>query len=602
MESLLPVVPASLLSLGCLIVGTLFIVAVLLYLFRRRGWRGEDKENFRLESLKSASDASEDYILLVSRDYKVLYANRSAKMFYHFEESEILKNSSDVYRFYDKESKSWERLDELIHRHRRRKVDEQTVFQNLYLGLNMLGPVHMTIRSVGRGTAHHCDVIVIHNDSCEYRLMDQKFTNGLSGLPNRLKADKDITELIARYSQEREFALVAVELDEIYLLRSLVGYEEIERIISYIANALGEIVFDPKIHCYHLSYVTFLLVIEEPESDYSIYAVIQTFKELIKQRYSKSNRQYDLSFSFGVALYPAYKSFSDLVNASYRALAACREQGAGRIAFAGEEAGTETDHALLFNYEIGEGLEGRDFQLYFQPLVNAKDFSPVGAEVLIRWKDPDGGFRMPDTFIPVAENSGLIVEIGHYVLEESLKRLCYWYQAGFPPLLLNLNLSLRELEEPEFINRLAQLLQKYDIGSSQLKFEITEHAAMINPIMVREQMKKVHELGIGIALDDFGTGYSSFAYLAELPIDTLKIDRSFVTGILQDQSKQRIVASIAKLGHSLGMDIVAEGVERKEEARLLREYGLDILQGYYFSKPLPQLDFQYLLAHPELGV
>lgn len=595
-------VPTSTLMKGCLFVGILFIATLLLWFFLFQGKRSDEEEHFQIESLKSAGDTSEEYMLIVSRNYKVLYANRSAKMHYHFEEFEPLKNSLDVYRFYDKDSKSWECLDELIHHHRRRKVDEQTVFQNLYFGQNKLGPVHVAIRSVGRGTSHHRDVIVIHNDSCEYRLMDQKFTNGLSGLPNRLKADKEITELIARYSQEREFAFVAVELDEIYLLRSLVGYKEVEKIISYIANALGEIVYDPKIRCYHLSYVTFLLVIEEPESESSIYATIQTFKDLMKQRYSRSEGERDLSFSFGVAFYPAYKSFSDLVNASYRALAKSREQGTGRIAFAGEEACAETDRTLLFNHAIEKGLEDRDFQLFFQPLVNAKDFSLVGAEVLIRWNDPDEGLRMPDAFIPVAEKSGLIVEIGRYVLEESLRRLSYWYQAGFPPLLLNLNLSLRELEEPEFINRLTRLLQKYDIGSSQLKFEITEHAAMINPMLVQDQLKKIHELGIGIALDDFGTGYSSFSYLAELPIDTLKIDRSFVSGMLQDQSKQHIVASIAKLGHSLGMDIVAEGVEREEEARLLKEYGLDILQGYHFSKPLPQLDFQYLLAHPEHGV
>jgi EAL domain-containing protein (putative c-di-GMP-specific phosphodiesterase class I) len=141
------------------------------------------------------------------------------------------------------------------------------------------------------------------------------------------------------------------------------------------------------------------------------------------------------------------------------------------------------------------------------------------------------------------------------------------------------------------------MLYQYQTGESRLKFEITEHTTMLNPTIALQKLNEIRQLGIGISLDDFGTGYSSFAHLAEFPIETLKIDRSFVSGMTRDSGKQHIVNTITKLGHSLGMSIVAEGVETKEEAILLESYGVDYLQGYYFSRPLPQLEFQYLLSH-----
>jgi EAL domain-containing protein (putative c-di-GMP-specific phosphodiesterase class I) len=159
------------------------------------------------------------------------------------------------------------------------------------------------------------------------------------------------------------------------------------------------------------------------------------------------------------------------------------------------------------------------------------------------------------------------------------------------------NLSLRELENQDFLTHLVKTLSRYEIGDSRLKFEITEYATTLNPVQAKRTLEEIRQLGIGISLDDFGTGYSSFAHLAEFPIETLKIDRSFVTNMVKDPGKRHIVSTMTKLGHSLGMNIVAEGVESRQEADLLAQMGVDYLQGFYFSKPLPQLEFQYLLSH-----
>jgi EAL domain-containing protein (putative c-di-GMP-specific phosphodiesterase class I) len=288
-----------------------------------------------------------------------------------------------------------------------------------------------------------------------------------------------------------------------------------------------------------------------------------------------------------------------LVNSAFSALAKAQDAGHGHTVMAEKYQEHKVDQELSMINDMEKAIEDKEFKLYFQPLYNSKDFSLGGAEVLLRWIHPKRGFVPPDAFIPIAEKSGLILDIGRYVLEETLRLLGTWKFFGFPPIILNINMSLKELEDENFIVNLQNSLNKYDIGKSGIKMEITEHASMLNPKITHQRLNDIRQLGVEIALDDFGTGYSSFAYLAELPISTLKIDKGFVRGFLDNPSNRHIVETISKLGHALGMTIVAEGVEELREAKALAEMDVDYLQGYYFSKPIPQLEFQYLLSHPK---
>jgi EAL domain-containing protein (putative c-di-GMP-specific phosphodiesterase class I)/GGDEF domain-containing protein len=420
----------------------------------------------------------------------------------------------------------------------------------------------------------------------------------MTGLANRHKAFGDITALTARASSRDRFAVIMIELDDASNLRALLGYAEMDKIISSISHVLREMSNHSNIMVYHIHYVTFMIIYKEPSSPEVIYKFLTKFRKSVQEAYSLKEKKRTLNLSAGISLFPNNGTLYGLVNSAYSALAKAQEAGHGHTVMAERNYEQKVDQELALINEIEKAIEQKDLKLYFQPLYHSKDFTLAGAEVLLRWIHPERGFIPPDTFIPIAERSGLILDIGKYVLEETLRHLATWKKFGFPDVILNINMSLRELEDENFIINLQNSLNKYDIGKSGIKMEITEHASMLNPTLTHQRLNDIRNLGIEIALDDFGTGYSSFAYLAEFPIGTLKIDKGFVRGFLDNPSHKHIVETIAKLGHSLGMKIVAEGVEELREARALAEMKVDYLQGYYFSKPIPQLEFQYLLAHP----
>jgi len=558
------------------------------------------KEREKNRHYTAACHMSRDAIFVFDDEKNLLFANPAAEQLCELREVHSLKEIENKLEFYHADEGKWLTLSTLLQRHRLRKGSETSHFKNLELGKEKRAQVSVEIHSLppskqGMFPGHH--VLVIHDTSCEKKLFDLHHINTLSGLPNQYKAYSDITALTSKGSHNNRFAVMIIELDDASKLRSLMGYAEMDSIITHIANALRDLRNSPRISIYHLHYVNFMIVLQQPESIDEIYSLFDQFQIRLQEHYNILQNKQKLTFSAGVSLYPNNSALYSLINNAFAALAKAQEEGHGHLVLASQEMNRKVDHELLLNTEIEKGLQNREFKLYFQPLYDTKDQRLVGAEVLLRWHHPERGLIMPDLFVPIAEKSGLILNIGKYVIEESFKHLNSWNSFGFPPLTLSLNLSLRELESQEFMSHLTQMLYQYQIGESRLKFEITEHTTMLNPALTLQKLSEIRQLGIGISLDDFGTGYSSFAYLAEFPIETLKIDRSFVTGMIQDQGKQNIVSTMTKLGHSLGMTIVAEGVETKEEATMLTSFGVDYLQGYYFSRPLPQLEFQYLLSH-----
>ena len=305
-----------------------------------------------------------------------------------------------------------------------------------------------------------------------------------------------------------------------------------------------------------------------------------------------------LNFAAGISLYPEHGTLYNLLNSAYGSLAQAQERGTNQAIIAGESYAQRANREIQFKNELEEALEAKEFQLYFQPIYDAADRHLIGAEALLRWHHPKRGVITPDLFIPLAERSGLIVELGRYVIDRALQHLSQWNSFELPPVLLAVNLSLRQIESPDFMTMLITLFGKYDIGDSELKFEITEHTSMVNPELTQKRLSEIRELGIGISLDDFGTGYSSFAHLVEFPIETLKIDQVFVRDLPENLTHQHIVSTIVKLAHSLDMTVVAEGVEDERTAVMLHSIGVDYLQGFYFSRPIPKLEFQHLLTHP----
>lgn len=254
---------------------------------------------------------------------------------------------------------------------------------------------------------------------------------------------------------------------------------------------------------------------------------------------------------------------------------------------------------IEIEHEIEQALEKQEFVLYFQPIVNLGSFSTAGFEALVRWVSPTRGFVPPGEFIPVVEESHLIHGVGRWILREgckALKRLAAVDTAHGDTIFVNINLSGKQLTTPDIFNEIKAAIDDSGINPSQLKLEITESLLMNNLDSATELLDRCRELGAQIALDDFGTGYSSLGYLRRLPINTIKVDRSFVAPIGEDAGSAKILRAISALGHSLGMNLVAEGIETREQALALAQLGFEYGQGFLFSKAIPEAKAGELLS------
>jgi EAL domain-containing protein (putative c-di-GMP-specific phosphodiesterase class I) len=246
---------------------------------------------------------------------------------------------------------------------------------------------------------------------------------------------------------------------------------------------------------------------------------------------------------------------------------------------------------------LSNALSYGEFQLFYQPVVNVSDAEIVGVEALCRWPQRDQTFAMPETFIPQAETSGFIIQLGEWVLRTGIEQVRKWQQQFGQRLRLAVNLSGRQFLHFNLIKQVEDALRNTGFDPRDLDFEITETIAMHNAEESVGVMRQLKSMGMGLSLDDFGTGYSSLSYLKRFPIDVLKIDKSFVRDIPEDANDLAIVSAIIAMAHALGLKVIAEGVETDAQWHFLRDCGVQYAQGYYFGRPLPAVDLEALLAH-----
>jgi len=254
-----------------------------------------------------------------------------------------------------------------------------------------------------------------------------------------------------------------------------------------------------------------------------------------------------------------------------------------------------TEHAferVMIENSLRTAIKKNQFEVYYQPQIDLKTNKVVCLEALVRWIHPDAGLISPAKFIPIAEESGLITSIDRIVMKKAMKQISSWYAQGYNPGKISLNLATKQLLEDDFINEVEKNLETFRFKSQWLEFEITESDIMKDPQKSIKKLENINDMGIDLAIDDFGTGYSSLAYLKKFPLKKLKIDRSFVMDLEKDKDDAQIVKAIIALGTNLNMSLLAEGVETKAQLDFLNENGCDIIQGFYFAKPMNASEFE----------
>ncbi|HEY6095632.1 MAG TPA: EAL domain-containing protein, partial [Gallionellaceae bacterium] len=242
---------------------------------------------------------------------------------------------------------------------------------------------------------------------------------------------------------------------------------------------------------------------------------------------------------------------------------------------------------LELENDMRSALERGEFVLHYQPKIDVRGGQVCGVEALVRWQHPNKGMISPAMFIPIAEETGLMIPLGEWVMRTACHQLHQWQKAGLTTLQMSINLSARQFHQKNLAQVVSAIVVAENVGAAQLEFEITESMAMDNPQETIETMRMLHSLGIRLAIDDFGTGYSSMSYLKRFPVNTLKLDRSFVKDIETDRSDAAICSATIALAHNLGLEVVAEGVETQRQYDYLKQLGCDMIQGFYFSRPLP---------------
>ncbi|WP_194165519.1 bifunctional diguanylate cyclase/phosphodiesterase [Oceanobacillus sp. CFH 90083] len=428
------------------------------------------------------------------------------------------------------------------------------------------------------------------------------FYDHLTGLVNRRKFDDNLIKKIeyAKKSNE-QFGIMFVDLDGFKYVNDTLGHTIGDELLIAVAGRLSQIIGEQGVVA-RLSGDEFAILINSIDTpgDMKCFAeaIIATFKE----PFAIEGYQLNMTASIGISTYPEAGSDASTIM-KHADLAMYRVKGLFKndYSFFDREMKISNQRAFQITNDFRMGLEKNQFYMVYQPKISPLEDVVTSCEALIRWEHPKFGNIPPCEFIPLAEDSGMINEIGDWVIENVCKQLQQWKSKGWEPLPVSVNLSSGQLMQADFVDKFWSYLHRYQVEPAWIQIEITESLYINNDKYVQHILKIMKEQGIKFALDDFGTGYSSLAYLQKLDLDILKIDRSLISGISDWSTKREIAATIVHLGKSLGMKVIAEGVETKEELDILCEHDIDEIQGYYYSKPLAETDMFQVMKTKKLS-
>ena len=428
------------------------------------------------------------------------------------------------------------------------------------------------------------------------------FYDTLTGLPNRrMLMDRLRQELAAASRQDTHGALLFLDLDHFKTINDALGHSVGDMLLQQVAKRLSSMLRTEDTVA-RLGGDEFVVLLPEldknPETAANLArGVAEKLRGALCEGYDLQGREYHASGSLGITLFPQSGNDPEQLlkqadTAMYRAKAAGRNE----IRYYLPEMQAAADTRLTLQKDLRRALSGQQFMLNFQPQFNARR-ELIGAEVLVRWQHPQRGVVSPAEFIPVAEETGLIVELGNWVLREACRVFTQWLLAYSVAsgVKISVNVSPRQFHQPDFVERVLNILRETGMDSARLMLELTEGIVVEHIADTIEKMRALKARGLHFSIDDFGTGYSSLTYLKQLPIDELKIDRSFVQDMCEDSNDRIIVETIIGMAHHMGLAVIAEGVETQAQQKLLEERGCGAYQGYYFSRPLDEAAFAQLL-------
>ena len=433
------------------------------------------------------------------------------------------------------------------------------------------------------------------NDELKY----MAYYDTLTGLYNRNYFVRLLDEFVRRAEENSAIiSVMFVDMDDFRKINDGMGILVGDELVQQMGQFLNTFSEENVIVC-HINSDIYCIAIYDPCGTRSVEHIHQAIRARLKQGFLLSGGQeIIITASIGVAEYPeAAKSALELINCAEIVMFKAKHSGKDAIHYFDAPILNEFIKSVTIETKLKSAVYNHCFELYFQPQYYASNNRLRGVEALIRWRDDDGKMISPAVFIPIAEKNGTIVPIGNWVIEESVRQFAEWKRKYGYPMILSINISAIQYKKEDFVSRVLHVLKKYEVSPREIELEITESFLIDDMSDVKDKLYILQEYGIRVSLDDFGTGFSSLSYLKGLPIDTLKIDKTFIDNVVEDDSSRIITESMISMVNKLGFETVAEGVETKGQYEYLRDIGCDVIQGYLLGRPMPSEEIEKLLIH-----
>ena len=461
----------------------------------------------------------------------------------------------------------------------------------------------ISIIHCGKGTGND-RYIGIFTDLTGYGCTDNPVRNfayydSLTGLPNRMLLYDRLTFMLNLARRRKGImGVLQLDLNRFKIINDTLGYVFGDQLLQSMAQRLKACTREVD-SVFRLGDDGFAVLLDDIVHPQDAARVAKRILTTCSQPFTIGDKELYVTVSIGVSLYPSDgDQFELLLKNAETAMRRAKELGISNYQHYKPTMNTQAFEQLTLEHNLQKALHKNQFIVFYQPIINLAVGEITGAEALVRWNHPDLGMISPVQFIPLAEEIGLIIPIGEWVLETACLQMRRWQDRFGRPFIVSVNLSARQFQQQDLVSVVGRILERTRFDPHRLKLEITESVGMKNPEQTIHTLRQLKDMGILIAIDDFGTGYSSLSYLNRFPIDTLKIDRSFVMELNVSTPESAIIDAIIAMAHSLGLNVIAEGVETPEQGNYLRGKGCEEVQGFYFSKPLNAEDFLKILVEP----
>lgn len=431
-------------------------------------------------------------------------------------------------------------------------------------------------------------------------MLHMAYHDSLTGLPNRYLLIDRINQAIksAQY-RNRLVAVLFLDIDNFKRINDTLGHSAGDFLLKDVAGRLQEFIRksdtlsrplqgEEDATIARLGGDEFTILLSEISAIQNAAQVAHRIHDIFRQPFTVAGRELFITASIGISIYPHDGADAEcLLKSADIAMYYAKDHGKSNFQFYSEQMNKAACMRLEMENRLRKAIDNREFHLYYQPQMDIRTGDVVGIEALIRWIDAQNNVVLPGMFIPIAEETGLIIPIGEWILENACRQNKAWQDAGFPPMYVSVNISGIQFKQPSFIKTVDTVLRETGLDPRHLELELTESILMESTEASRQTLNELKSMGVRLSIDDFGTGYSSLSYLKRFPIDTLKIDRSFVKDVTTNPDDKAIISAIIALAKTLNLKVIAEGVETIQQLACLREMGSDGMQGYLFSPPLP---------------